>query len=538
MPREVIAGVLWEVISREAPSSSPALQDSLARQFARLRLHGFELPWTCSMCAHSNASLFGSCEACNAVNGHFSAAVAADVQGASNVSEDHVLLTLARARGAREVEACFFLCEAMVLERSSTEEAIPPYRRAFKLWADLDSNMDMDGVPARLRAEADALFAAAEALSAGEVGVSSPPVFEAVSCAELAQLGGDVGSFLGKPMLEVTKVFAEGDRFPNVVVTMLGTVLVIWGWWSVHARRSEDGGMTWGPEIYIADGIHSGGVTVDETTGDILVFVEDSHPPAPLRMYASTDDGWTWSECEVCVLPDTEGRTPSMHMNEHGITLHRGPHKGRLLRASRWYAGGDDVFEFPRHFTNAVFSDDGGATWQSSAPFPALGTGEAALVELSDGSIYYNSRRHWAPHGKPSLRRWSARSTDGGATWTDLHQVGELPDGPQNDGFGLFGGLARLPLIDRDILIFSNCDSGSGRANGTIWASLDGGKTWPGKRALSRPDFFAYSSLAAGLCGSPAEGWIFCCFEGPAGTGLVARFNLSWIFAGEPRAEP
>ena len=34
-------------------------------------------------------------------------------------------------------------------------------------------------------------------------------------------------------------------------------------------------------------------------------------------------------------------------------------------------------------------SEDGGKTWQASAPFPAKGTGEATLAELSDGRIYY-----------------------------------------------------------------------------------------------------------------------------------------------------
>ena len=40
------------------------------------------------------------------------------------------------------------------------------------------------------------------------------------------------------------------------------------------------------------------------------------------------------------------------------------------------------------------------------------------LAELSDGTLYYNSRRHWAEEGANPRRRWTATSTDGGHTET------------------------------------------------------------------------------------------------------------------------
>jgi sialidase-1 len=122
-----------------------------------------------------------------------------------------------------------------------------------------------------------------------------------------------------------------------------------------------------------------------------------------------------------------------MHMNESGITLRHGQHKGRLVRASRYYGEGKRPKSlFPTHYTNAIFSDDGGKTWRTSDPFPENGTGEAAVAELSDGRIYYNSRRHWAPEGKSSLRRWTAWSDDGGATWKNAKICEVLPDGTQD----------------------------------------------------------------------------------------------------------
>jgi sialidase-1 len=84
----------------------------------------------------------------------------------------------------------------------------------------------------------------------------------------------------------------------------------------------------------------------------------------------------------------------------------------------------------------------------------------------------------------------------------------ELPDGPRDRGYGLMGGLGRLPVADKDILIFSNVESPAGRHHGTVWASFDGGKTWPLKRLVTEGSF-AYSSLDVGRPGTKSEGWIY-----------------------------
>lgn len=337
--------------------------------------------------------------------------------------------------------------------------------------------------------------------------------------------------FLGEPQLDITQVFQD-ERFPNIVVTMEGTQLATWGRPHVRVRRSEDNGMTWDDEITIAtSGIHGGGTTVDETTGDILVFVEDRHPPAPLMVYRSSDDGETWQADAVTIHPDNAGNMPSMHMNEHGITLQHGEHTGRLIRPSRFYGEGNRPESlWPTHFTNAIFSDDGGNTWQTSEPFPEYGTGEATLAELSDGRIYYNSRRHWAPDGKNPRRRWTSFSDDGGVTWKEPTICEVLPDGPQNTNYGCMGGLVRLPIQGRDILLYSNCDDPATRKNGTVWASFDGGETWPLKRLVDA-GAFGYSSITAGRPGTVTEGWAILHYE--CNGSKVARFNLSWLLEGE-----
>lgn len=341
-------------------------------------------------------------------------------------------------------------------------------------------------------------------------------------------------SFLGQPRLEVRPVFGD-ERFPNVVVTPRGTVLATWGSQSVRVRRSVDGGTTWEDEIPIGEGIHGGGTTVDDATGDVLVFVEDRHPPAPLKIYRSQDDGRTWKLQPVTLRPDRAGRMPSMHMNEHGIALRHGKHRGRLIRPSRFYGQGNRPESlWPTHFTNAIYSDDGGRTWQASEPFPEHGTGEATIAELSDGRLYYNSRRHWAPEGKDPRRRWTAWSHDGGASWQESSICEQLPDGPQNTNYGCMGGLVRLPIQGRDVLVYSNCDDPGRRAHGTVWVSFDGGRSWPLKR-LVEADAFAYSSLNAGRPGTVTEGWIYLHYEHNGSR--MARFNLSWLLQGTPTGD-
>lgn len=343
------------------------------------------------------------------------------------------------------------------------------------------------------------------------------------------EMEGQIGPFLARSELKIQQLF-KTERFPNVVVAKDGTVLATWGTSSLKLRRSEDGGKSFGDTIEIVKpGFQSGGLTVDENSGDIIAFAEAHHPPAEIFVSRSQDSGKTWKPQTVNIKPDSFGHAPSLHMNEHGITLRRGKHKGRLIRPTRYYAGKNHSSKWPEHETNAIFSDDGGKSWHTSGPFPAKGTGEATIVELSDGTLYYNSRRHWADQGANPRRRWTATSTDGGATWKDLKFCEILPDGPQDSNYGCMGGLTRLAVKDKDILVYSNCDSARGRLRGTVWVSFDGGKSWPIKR-LVFPGKFAYSSLTSGRPGTKTEGWIYLHFEGgPDGGATLAQFNLRWV---------
>ncbi len=385
---------------------------------------------------------------------------------------------------------------------------------------------------------------------------------------------GPLDAFLGEPFFQ-KEVVLEGDgavREPYLAVAIDGTLLAMRNYVH-HLRRNEDGGESWGDTIEVPFGFLDSNMIVDENSGDILsVRMWDGTD----RLWRSSDHGRSWREEPITLRPNErmasaeeagrlvrgtrdggrEGREYYLHANasEAGITLRHGRHKGRLLVTATFRPHADahpsDRAPADAIYSCAIYSDDGGASWQVSGFFPEGYTEEAALVELHDGRIYYNSRSHSGYHdaslarelrADESLRR-EAWSDDGGQTWEDLRVNQVLPDGGGYDrGYGMKGGLVRLPVRDRDILIYSNADTAGGaRSKMTVWASFDGGETWPLKRLVYAPHG-AYSSLAAGRPGTPSEGLIFLLFEGgPDGhyaAMQVARFNLAWILEGEPTGD-
>ena len=363
---------------------------------------------------------------------------------------------------------------------------------------------------------------------------------------KVAVVEGGLEAFLGEPKFERQELF-EGERFPNVVAAADGSLLATWGSKTFQVRRSDDGGKTWSQPITIGKGI------VDEKGGDVLLFTHPEHPArdgttAPRTMYRSSDHGKTWKADEAVFEKDANGFIPSLHMSEHGVTLRHGKHAGRLIRPARVYQ------TTPQRYSTTIYSDDAGRTFKAGEPVPIQGSGEGALLELSDGRLIYSARRSYFAEGQ-ALRheRHYAISDDGGMTWRDTSLHGALPDGPRfrakerrganyNGHFGMLAGFMRLPVKGHDILLYSNADhDGHERVRLTVWASFDGGKTWPVKRLVDE-GLSAYSSLTAGRPGTPSEGWIYLQYEyGKDGQqyagGRLARFNLSWLLAGQPTGD-
>ena len=337
-------------------------------------------------------------------------------------------------------------------------------------------------------------------------------------------------------VFEIQDLF-ESVRIPNITVTTDGTVLAFARSGRL-LRRSEDGGKTWSPVQEVGHDA-SGSAIVDENTKDVMVV----NPKGPY-LWRSHDHGKTWEREAIVVKPnavghgDPDGVPAHTACSESGITLRYGKHKGRLLMPARVQPpkGNNDQEWWPYNYNMAIYSDDGGKTWQSSGPVQN-GTGEGTLAELSDGAIYYNSRSHMSI----DHRRRIAWSYDGGHMWTDwrvcdhLYEVGEpfyFKYGTK-PSYGCNAGLVRLPLEctdGKDVLLFSAPDDPGGtRVRMTVWASFDRGETWPVKR-LVYEGLSAYSSLAAG-----PDGTVYLLFERGKRklyeSVAVARFNLDWVKA-------
>ncbi|NCY02326.1 MAG: exo-alpha-sialidase [Planctomycetia bacterium] len=366
--------------------------------------------------------------------------------------------------------------------------------------------------------------------------------------AEAARGGHAVASaldeFLGEPLFTpMQQLWEKRGGWGGVLAAPDGTVVAFQSPGGGTCRRSRDGGRTWDPEILIAADATGGRGIVDETTGDVLYA-----NPAAGWMFRSRDSGATWTREPVQVRPDGLGNVPKTEgvaAMQCGITLAFGPHRGRLVMPARIMGPKDsNAVEWrPYHYSTALYSDDRGRTWQTSKPFPVLGTGEAALAELSDGRIVYNSREHMSRGN-----RFFAHSDDGGDLWIGAFRSPDLPDGPRGSSYGLMGGMVRLPLAGCDILLASNVDTDAGtmpkqvgasvaggRERATVWASFDGGRTWPIKRLVyDGPS--AYSSLGVGRHGTPSQGRVYLLFEGgPRGSHAavqVVSFNLSWLLDG------
>ncbi len=391
------------------------------------------------------------------------------------------------------------------------------------------------------------LFAMITAAVCGTTGRAAESTVEPAAESErpLAHaVNATVEAFLGAPLfIPMQQLWEKRGGWGGVLTAPDGTAIVFRSPGGGTCRRSRDGGATWDDEIVIGADANEGNGLVDEATGAVLYV----NPPRRW-LYRSDDAGATWAREAIDLKPDGFGLEPGLEgvaAMQCGITLAFGPRKGRLLSPARIMGprNSNAVEWRPYHYSTAVWSDDHGKTWQTSRPFPVLGTGEGTLAERSDGSILYNSREHMSRGN-----RFLATSHDGGDLWIDPRRSPDLPDGPRGTSYGLMGGMVRLPIAGRDILLYSNSDTdagvmpgtvgasiGTAREKITVWASFDGGATWPVKRLVfAGPS--AYSNLGVGRSGTPSEGRIFLVFEGgPAGSHAavqVVTFNLTWLLDG------
>lgn len=225
----------------------------------------------------------------------------------------------------------------------------------------------------------------------------------------------------------------------------------------------------------------------------------------------SDDDGKSWSTprnvSEQVKFPIMKSLASGPGV---GIELERGKHKGRLVFPFNG-GGNGDYNDF------VAYSDDKGKTWKRGdlAPkVPGTNPNECQVAELVNGDLYFNSRNQAKTH-----MRLTSVSRDGGKSWSTMTLEPTLVDPVCQ------GSLVRVSFSP-DILAFTNADSESGRKNGTIRFSRDGGKTWPVGKVIV-PGSFSYSCLCP-LSGSNL-GLLYEAVDQVAGVGEVYRLKYTTL---------
>lgn len=212
-------------------------------------------------------------------------------------------------------------------------------------------------------------------------------------------------------------------------------------------------------------------------------------PTSYLYLVTSDDDGVTWSapvDLNGQVKPETEsfmGVGPG-----RGLQIQNGAYAGRLIFTAYYH---DPATEAERFTT--LYSDDHGETWHAGEGIvtdPAIGNmSETQLVELPDGSIQSFSRTKVGAVA-------TARSTDGGVTWSAPELVEELPLTP---GGCQVSAINYQGKIDGCDAVLVSAPAGESRTNGYIYVGLirDGVQIeWTYRMEVTGPEtYFAYSCL-------------------------------------------
>ena len=356
-----------------------------------------------------------------------------------------------------------------------------------------------------------------------------------------------------------TDLFNVGDHgynlyhIPGIAVTAKGTILAWcearknaghdWDDIDVLLRRSTDDGKTWseakkivhvdGPKEKNPFALRLKRVTDPKTVtynNPVLIADRDGtvHMVFCLEYMRcfyqrSDDDGITWSEAfEITKTfelfrKDYDWKVLATGPN-HSIQLKN----GRLL-VPVWLSTGTGGNAHRPSVTATIFSDDAGKTWQAGEiAVPCtdefVNPNETVAVELADGRVLLNVRNE-----SKARRRIIVTSPDGATRWSVPRFQEDLIDPV------CMAGLTRYNHGGKNLLLFSNPDTPSGRRNVTVRVSKDEGKTWPISRSVE-PGFSAYSDTNV-----TPSGTILCFYgrsEKPnfAGDRLtLARFNLEWL---------
>ena len=312
---------------------------------------------------------------------------------------------------------------------------------------------------------------------------------------------------------------------------------------TIVSKRSTDGGKTWSDMSIVAQGdtvakcgYGDAVVIADEVKGNLIAVFSgnnglwQSNEASLSRTYSSisTDNGQSWGT--VTDITDqvyggvygTGTRYGLFTGSGSGIQLQHGDHAGRLMLV---VAARNDASWGGTMSNYAIYSDDGGQTWQASKNAACTNGDEAKVVELPNGNILMSIRNRAKQH------RLFALSTDGGETWSEPQVNTTLQDPACN------GDIIAYNYKGKNLLLHSLPASPTTRENVTVYVSEDNGTTWTAKRRIFN-GYSAYSSLQVlddGTIGIIVEeGKWDGNLPGEDGFNLgYYRFSIDWLLEGD-----
>lgn len=267
---------------------------------------------------------------------------------------------------------------------------------------------------------------------------------------------------------------------------------------SIVGRYSSDGGRTWTrDDVPIVTG--EGAMNVMSVSllrlqdGRIALFYLRKNSVGDCRpcMRHSRDEARTWSDPAVCVSSDGY----YVLNNDRAVQLR----SGRIVLPVAYHPTVGGAFG-SRGIAMAFLSDDGGATWRSSAARlqshspDRAGFQEPGVIELKDGRVMMFIRTQLGS-------QYLAFSSDECDTWTEP-QPSEIrsPLSPAS--------VERIPSTGDLLMVWNdhsavdesfqaNDSSGGKRTPLSVAVSRDEGRTWTRKRdLLDDPDgWYCYTSI-------------------------------------------
>lgn len=268
-------------------------------------------------------------------------------------------------------------------------------------------------------------------------------------------------------------------------------------------RRSTDGGKTWSDALTIAQGTGNGAgygdaalARTSEDGGLICIFVGGqgffpSTPSKPIRTYIckSTDNGVTWTDpIDITNQLFGSGCTDNVRKNWYGSFCGSGA--GLLTSSGRICfvaAVRENSYQNEAYIANYVYySDDNGETWNVSGCVMPSSANEAKIVELNDGTLLVSIRN------QSKGARYYSKSTDGGATWSQVGQWNDMIEPGCNGDIIYY--TSTKDGYEKNRILHTVPNDRNSRANVSVFVSYDECETWPIKKSIC-PTGSAYSSL-------------------------------------------